>query len=235
MKYKDEPDKEITYEYDYKYIIVDKEVGLQVAKKYKIQYQVAGYGAKIFECEMYCLGTAPKDYTFPITRYGKAFAYLSTNSYPHIETEEDRTEFLKELCDYCDGGSYRKRRPIIHTPLSELQMEKKSLEYQLSQVEQTIQREKHRLNKKAYDVAYKSIDNRKATEFRMDLLDLFQKYGYKYTLYAINNEIYVWDNTIDIAIYKYVETTEQKGIINVKRNVDLDVASIMYRKESHIE
>jgi len=112
-----------------KYVIVDKyPKGNNEYKTATISYQVDGYGYEVFKAEMIYIDSED------ITTY----AFLSTNKYWHIDTQEDRDEFCNEIKLFQKGGSYRKTHPIIKSKSMELKEKKSKLNDELCKLDKEI-------------------------------------------------------------------------------------------------
>ena len=179
-----------------KYNIVDKyPKGNNEYKMATISYQVDGYGSDIFNAEMIYINNKN------ITTY----AFLSTKTYPHIDTDEDKDEFWNEIKLFQKGGSYRKTHPIIKSKSMSLKDKKHKLEDELCKLDAEIRdaEEQERQQKfKSYtsDIDYDSLY--KFTENVTTVLNDNSRYYIVPILHIWDGyKLEIWDRQLNKPVY----------------------------------
>ena len=179
-----------------KYNIIEKyPKGNNEYKTATISYQVAGYGSDIFKAEMVYINSED------ITTY----AFISTNKYLHIDTDEDRNEFCEEIKLFQKGGSYRKTHPIVKSQSMILKDKKRKLEEEISDVDRKIREAEEIERQQKFKSYTEDIDYNSLQEFVKKIaiaLDNSNRYyivpvmqiwdGYK---------LEVWDRQLEKPVY----------------------------------
>lgn len=179
-----------------KYNIIEKyPKGNNEYKTATISYQVAGYGSDIFKAEMVYINSED------ITTY----AFLSTNKYLHIDTEEDRNEFCEEIKLFQKGGSYRKTHPIVKSQSMILRDKKRKLEEEISDVDRKI-REAEEIERQQKFKSYKDdIDYKSLQEFAKSIVKALD-HSNRYYLVPVMHiwdgyKLEVWDKQLNKPVY----------------------------------
>ena len=139
-----------------KYNIISKSFKGNIENKTcVIEYQVDGYGAERFTTSLVYIELKDKA--------GPRYVWLADGMGKHIDTEEDKKNFLNEFEQYQKGGSYRKTHPIIYTEIENLKREKQKLQSRLTSVESDIRRAEDAVRRKKFsnytdDIDYDTLD-----------------------------------------------------------------------------
>lgn len=164
-----------------KYIIVSKSPkGNKTNCAHIVQYQVEGFDTEIFETQLFYLSSP--------TEGEPRYVYFGDKMGKHLDTNEDRDEFLVEFAKYQKGGSYRKTHPIKLSKSMQLRARQKQLRDELSQLDHDIIQadEEERQEKfKTYknDIDYTSLNkylDEVATAIKSDR-------------YYLNPVMHIWD------------------------------------------
>ena len=134
-----------------KYNIISKSFKGNIENKTcVIEYQVDGYGAERFTTSLVYIELKDKA--------GPRYVWLADGMGKHIDTEEDKKNFLNEFEQYQKGGSYRKTHPIIYTEIENLKREKQKLQSRLTSVESDIRRAEDAVRRKKFSNYTDDID-----------------------------------------------------------------------------
>lgn len=179
-----------------KYNIIEKyPKGNNEYKTATISYQVAGYGSDIFKAEMVYINSED------ITTY----AFISTNKYLHIDTDEDRNEFCEEIKLFQKGGSYRKTHPIVKSQSMILKNKKRKLEEEISDVDRKIREAEEIERQQKFKSYTEDIDYNSLQEFVKKIaiaLDNSNRYYIVPVMHIWDGyKLEVWDRQLDKPVY----------------------------------
>lgn len=176
-----------------KYIIVEKSApGNQAGSVYTISYQVDGYGHVQFKTDLYCLRAEECN-----VRY----CWLEGSIGPHINTAEDKAEFLEEFYKFQKGGSYRKTHPIARCNVQMLEAKKRELQKQVEQLEKDIRDESRKLRESILNQIQEKIDKPSLDTFVNDLKMVFENNPRYYVEFEshifLGSYLVVWDKVLN--------------------------------------
>ena len=179
-----------------KYNIIDKyPKGNNEYKTATISYQVEGYGSEIFKAEMVYVNSED------ITTY----AFLSTNTYLHIDTDKDRNEFCEEIKLFQKGGSYRKTHPIVKSQSMILRDKKRKLEEEISDVDRKIREAEGQERQQKFKLYTKDIDYDSLHEFVEKIVTAIDNSSRYYIVPVMHiwdgYKLEVWDRQLDKPVY----------------------------------
>lgn len=179
-----------------KYTIVTKSPkGNDACKVSTISYQVEGYGSDIFSAEMIYIHN--KDIS--------TYAFLSTKTYPHIDTDEDKDEFWNEIKLYQKGGSYRKTHPIIESQSMVLKHERRKLEDELADINNKIRDAEEQERQQKFKIYNKDIDYDSLNEFTKNIESVLNTDSRYYLIPVMHiwdgYKLEVWDKKLNKPVY----------------------------------
>lgn len=181
-----------------KYTIISKSPkGNKENYVHKIKYQVAGYGTNVYETHLMYLNLRDEG--------GCRYVYLNDRIGEHIDSNEDKDEFLKELSKFQKGGSYRKANPIKKSQSMILRDKKRKLEADLSDLDRKI-REAENIERQQVFKSYKEdIDYNTLTEYTDGLAKIINsndRYYMKPIMHIWDGyKIEIWDNQLNKPVY----------------------------------
>lgn len=186
-----------------KYIIVSKNApGNKIGERYIIEYQVVDFGYAIFKTTLICL---------KLDTNGVRYCWMENEIGPHLETSEDREEFLNEFYEFQKGGSYRKLHPIIKASKDDLIIQKNALKEQLAQLERQIQLEENLELTDKLKTYFDDVDLVALNEYLITLANAVnnRRYYLKPLAHVFTGSAFiVYDRTLDKPV-KRIKITKQ--------------------------
>ena len=133
------------------------------------------------------------------------YAFLSTNKYLHIDTEEDRNEFCEEIKLFQKGGSYRKTHPIVKSQSMILKDKKRKLEEEISDVDRKIREAEDIERQQKFKSYTEDIDYESLQEFVKKIATVLDNSNRYYIVPVMHiwdgYKLEVWDRQLDKPVY----------------------------------